>query len=144
MRETKSSSQIFKQEKNELFIDSLTRWDTQLKGLVELERRCQELNQEVESLSERQEVLSDLVQDKSTIHSKANEKYNETIFEEMRELEEKKSKEVLTLIRKSTFCYDVKAKGKERECCKDLQGRDRLDMGLTLETSFPLSRTRLP
>ena len=82
----------------------------------------------MESLSERQEVLSDLVEDKSRIHSKATEKYYETIFEEMRELEEKKSKEALTLIQKSTFCYDVKAKGKERECCKGLQDRERPDI----------------
>ena len=45
--------QIFRQEENEVCIASLARWDTQLKGLVELERRCQELMQEVE-LFERQ------------------------------------------------------------------------------------------
>ena len=36
--------QIFRQEENEVYIVSLARWDTQLKGLVELERRCQELD----------------------------------------------------------------------------------------------------
>ena len=41
--------QIFRQEENEV---------SQLKGLVDLERRCQELMQEVELLSERQEVLA--------------------------------------------------------------------------------------
>ena len=41
--------QIFRQEENEV---------SQLKGLVDLERRCQELMQEVELLSERQEVLT--------------------------------------------------------------------------------------
>ena len=66
--------QIFRQEENEMYIASLARWDTQLKGLVELERRCQELMQEVELLSERQEVLAGLVEDKSWLQSKATEK----------------------------------------------------------------------
>ena len=89
--------QIFRQEENEVYIASLARWDTQLKGLVELERRCQDLMQEVKLLSERQEVLAGHVEDKSRLQSKATEKYYETIFEEMRELEEKKSKEALVL-----------------------------------------------
>ena len=55
--------QIFRQEENAVYIASLALWDAQLKGLVELERRCQELMQEVELLSERQEVLAGLVED---------------------------------------------------------------------------------
>ena len=51
-------------------------------------------------MSERQEVLVGLVEDKSRLQSKATEKYYETIFEEMRELEEKKSKEALALVQK--------------------------------------------
>ena len=39
--------QIFKQEENEVDIASWAMWDAQLKGLVELERSCQELMQEV-------------------------------------------------------------------------------------------------
>ena len=42
MREAKSSS---RQGENEVYIASLARWDTQLKGLVELERRCLDLMQ---------------------------------------------------------------------------------------------------
>ena len=94
----KSSSS--RQEENEVYIASLARWETQLKGLVELERRCRELMQEVELLIERQEVLAGLVEDKSRLQSKATEKCYETIFEEMMELEEKKSKEALVLVQK--------------------------------------------
>ena len=39
--------QIFREEENEVYIASLSRWDTQLKRLVELEWSCQELMQEV-------------------------------------------------------------------------------------------------
>ena len=75
-------------------------WDTQLKGLVELERSCQELMQEVNLLSERQEVLAGFVEDKIRLQSKATEKYIETLFEVLRVLEEKKSKEALVLVQK--------------------------------------------
>ena len=61
-----------------------------------LERRCQELMQEVKLSSEKQEVLAGLVDDKSRFQRKATGKYNETILEEMRE-----------------------------ECCKDWEGRER-------------------
>ena len=43
-------------------------------------------------LSERQEVLTALVEDKIRLQSEATEQYYETIFEELRELEEKKVK----------------------------------------------------
>ena len=39
--------ETFRREENEVYIASLARWDTQLNGLVELERRCQDLMQEV-------------------------------------------------------------------------------------------------
>ena len=55
--------QFFRQEENVVHIASRARWDPQLKGLVELERRCQELMREVEPLSERQEVLAGLNED---------------------------------------------------------------------------------
>ena len=54
MREGKSSSRFSGKEENEVYSGSLERWDTQLKGLVELERRCQDLTQEVQLQTERQ------------------------------------------------------------------------------------------
>ena len=92
--------QIFRREENEVCIASLAMWDAQLKGLVELERRCQDLIQEVKLTSEKQEVLAGLVEDRIRLQSKATEKYHETLFEELRELEEKKSKEALVLVQK--------------------------------------------
>ena len=50
--------EIFRQGENDVYIANLARWDTQLNGLVELERRCQDLMQEVQLLSERKEVLN--------------------------------------------------------------------------------------
>ena len=53
-----------------------------------------------EAVKRRQEVLAGLVEDKIRLQSRATEKYYETIFEEMKELEEKKSKEALVLVQK--------------------------------------------
>ena len=76
----------------------------QLKGLAELEKKCQNMMQEVKSSSERQEVLKGMVEDTIRLQSRATEKYYEHIFVEMKELEEKKSKEALLLVRRrSTF-----------------------------------------
>ena len=59
--------------------------------------------QEVKLLSERQEVLKGMVEDKIRLQSKATEKYHEPILEEMRELEEIKLKEAFYSYRRSAF-----------------------------------------
>ena len=59
--------------------------------------------QEVKLLSEREEVLKGMVEEKIRLQSRATEKYSEQIFEEMKELEEKKSKEALFFVQKNTF-----------------------------------------
>ena len=65
--------QIFRQGE-EVYIASLARWDTQLKRLVELERRCQDLMQEVKLQSERQEVLAGMVMRKRDTQQEAPKK----------------------------------------------------------------------
>ena len=87
-------------EKNEVFIASKAGWDEQLKGLIELERRCLVLREEVEHLSERQEVLTGLMVSKKDMRKAAPEKYQEKIFEEFKELEEQRAKEALALVQK--------------------------------------------
>ena len=56
--------------------------------------------QGVKLQSERQEVLAGFVEDETRLQSKATEQCYETMFEEMRELEAKKSKEALVLVQK--------------------------------------------
>ena len=51
----------FRQRGGDVLIARKARWDVHLKGLVELERRCQSFRADVEYLCERQEVLKDLV-----------------------------------------------------------------------------------
>ena len=69
--------ETFRQGGNEVYIASLARWDTQLGGLAERERRCQDMTQEVKLSRERQEVLTGLVEDKIRLQSKATEKYTD-------------------------------------------------------------------
>ena len=72
--------------------------------------------QEGKLLCRRQEVLTGLVEDKSRLQSQATEKYDETIFEEQRESEEKKSKEALLLVQKKAHFYlDVQVCGHPTE-----------------------------
>ena len=78
-------------------IASLTRWDTQLKRLLELERRCQDLMQEVKLLSERQEVLTSMVVRKRDMQKKRPKSFKKRFFEEFKELE---AKEALELVQK--------------------------------------------
>ena len=56
--------EIFRQGEQEVCIASPARWDTQLKGLAGLEKRCHDMMQEVKLTSERQEVLKGMVEDK--------------------------------------------------------------------------------
>ena len=82
--------EIFRQGEEELCIASWARWDAQLKGLVELERRCRNTRQEIEVLSERQETFRSTMEDKLKLQSRANDRYHDQMFEEIKELEQKK------------------------------------------------------
>ena len=77
----------------EIFIASWARWDAQWKGLVELERRCQETSQEMRMLNERQGELK--------VQSRANERLHDQIIEEIKEMEHKKTEESGNI---SVFC----------------------------------------
>ena len=80
--------------------------------------------QEVELLSERQEVLADLVMSKRDMQ-KNTQKYQEKVFEEFKELEEPRTKDALELVKRSISLSSGKPKGKEQECCKDCEDRGR-------------------
>ena len=60
--------------------------------------------QEIQVLTERQEIFKSTMEDKLKLQSRANERYHDQIFEEIKELEQKKSEEALLLVQKK---YDV-------------------------------------
>ena len=69
-----------------------------MKGLVE--RHCLALKKEEEHLSERQEVLTVLMESKTNMQRTAPEKYWEKITEELKERKEQRTKEALELLQK--------------------------------------------
>ena len=66
----------FRQGEEELCIASWARRDAQLKGLVELERRCQDTRQEIQVLSERQEIFKSAMEDKLKLRWKGGHIFN--------------------------------------------------------------------
>ena len=63
-------------------------------------KRWQNMRQEVNYLSARQEIFRGMVEDKFRMQSRATEKYDAQIFEEMKELEERNQKRLCYLCRK--------------------------------------------
>ena len=100
---SKQLIQIFRQRANEPLI---------------LERHCLTLQEEVEHSSEGQEVLTVLMESKINMQETVPEKCHEKIFEELKELEEQRTKEVLELVQKKRKL--IKCEG-ERERARILQ-----------------------
>ena len=137
--------QVFRQGENEVLIASKARWDEQLKGLIMLERRCLTLKEEVEHLSERQEVLTDLMESNINMQKTAPEKYQEKIFEEL-EVEEQIAKKAPALVQRKHKL--IKWEG-ERERAKDhaigpwSRGHDNFILRFLLFPSFQHRRTNV-
>ena len=90
---SKKLFQIFsRQGANEIPVASMARWEEHLVMLVVLERECLALSQKGEHLNEKQEVLAILMEGKLSMQKVAPEKYKEKMFEELKELEEKKTR----------------------------------------------------
>ena len=87
-------------KKKKLCTASWARWDAQWKGLVELERRCQDTSQEIRMLNKRQEISNTAIEGKLTVQSRAKERVHDQIIEEMKEMEHKKTEEALNLVKK--------------------------------------------
>ena len=66
--------------------------------IIVLERRCLDLSEAVEQLSEKQDLLATLMESNKSLQKDAPENVHEKIFQELQELEEQKSKEALELL----------------------------------------------
>ena len=107
---------IFRQGENKVYIASLARWDTQLKGLVELD-------------SERQDVLVGVVVSKRDMQKEAPKKYQEKVFEEFKELGSK-GQEKLWNSCKRRVCSK---KGKRKENSENVAKIGRIEGDKALE-----------
>ena len=62
------------QEFEELCIASWVRWEAQRKGLVDLERRCQDISRETQMLNTRQETFQNAIERELGVQDRANER----------------------------------------------------------------------
>ena len=85
--------------------------------LVVLERECLALREEVEHLNEKQEVLTILMEGTMNMQKVAPEKNPEKIFEELKELEEQKTREALEFVQRKHNLVTWEGE-RERACYK--------------------------
>ena len=121
MRTAKRCLKFFRQGEEEVCIASRARWNAQLRGLVELERRCRDAMQRVKLLSERQEILKGMVEDKIRLQSRATEKYYDQIFGEWESWKKRKQKRLCHLCRNGRIHGDFRMKEMKQEGCRGLE-----------------------
>ena len=81
----KNLFQIFsRQGANEILVTSMARWEEHVRVLIVVERECLELSEEIEHLSEKQEVLATLMEFKMSMQKVAPEDFQGLIFQELK------------------------------------------------------------
>ena len=96
---SKKLCQIFRQVANEVLIASMARREEHLRMLVVLQRECLALREEVEHSDERHGVLT-VLEGKMNMQKVAPEDFQRQISEEVKELEEQKTREALELVQR--------------------------------------------
>ena len=110
---------IFWQE-DESCIARWARWEAQRKGLVELERRCQDVSREIQMLNKRQEIFQNAIEGKLRVQDRASERMQDQIIEEIKELVHTKTEEPLQLAEKE---HDLWMYQNEKRRSKNTTGR---------------------
>ena len=111
--------EVFWQDEGQLCIASWARWEAQRKGLVDLERRCQDTSREIQMLNKRQEIFQNAIEGKLRVQDRASERMQDQIIEEIKELIRTKTEEVLQLAEKE---HDLWMFQNEKEEAKILKG----------------------
>ena len=98
---------------------------------MELERRCRDTRQEIQVLSERQEIFKSAIEDKLKLPSKATEIFHDQIVDEIKEIEQKTEK-ALRIVQKK---HDLWIFQNERDEARRLQSSGnsrsvRMELGL--------------
>ena len=76
--------EVFWREEGKLFVACWARWEAQRKGLVDLERRCQDISREILMLNKRQEIFQSAIEGKLRVQDRASERLQDQIIEEYR------------------------------------------------------------
>ena len=103
-----------------VYVASWARWDAQWKGLVELERRCQDISREKTNAEQKTRNLPECdIEGKLRVQSRASERMQDQIIEEIKEIEHTKTEEALQLVRKEDDLWTYQ---NEKAETKRLQG----------------------
>ena len=63
--------EVFCQEEEELCVASWARWEAQRKGLVDLERRCQDISRKIQMLNKRQDIFQSAIDGRLRVQDRA-------------------------------------------------------------------------
>ena len=110
--------EVFLQEE-EVYVASWAICDAQWRGSVDLERRCQGVSREIQMLSKRQEIIQNAIDGRLRVQSRASERLQDQIIEEINEREHTKTEEALQLVRKE---HDLWMYQNGKEEAKRMQG----------------------
>ena len=95
------------------------RWEAQRKGLVDLERRCQDISREIQMLNKRQEIFQNAIEGKLRVQDRASERMQDQLVEEIKELVHRKTEEAFQTAGKEHYLWMYP---NEKEEAKRLQG----------------------
>ena len=84
-----------------------------------MERRCQDLSREIQTLNNRQEIFQNAIEGKPRVQDRASERLQDQIIKEIKDMERTKTEEALQLARKE---HDLWMYQNEKEEAKRLQG----------------------
>ena len=128
--------EVFWQEERKLFVAS---WEAQRKGLVDLERKCQDKSREIRMLNKRQENFQSAIEGKLRVRDRASERMQDQIIEETKELVHRKTEEALQTAVKE---HDLWMCQNEKEEAKRLQGarKPRKDEEMAVEPPRYISK----
>ena len=118
--------EVFLQEEGKLFVASWARWEAQRKGLVDLERRCQDTSREIKMLNKRQENFQSAIEGKLRVQERASERLQDQIIEEIKEVEHKRTEEALQIAGKE---HDLWMYQNEKRRSKKAAGRQKTKKG---------------
>ena len=117
--------EVFLQEE-EVYVASWASCDAQWRGLVDLERRCQGVSREIQMLSKRQEIIQNAIDGRLRVQSRASERLQDQIIEEINEREHTKTEEAMQLVRKG---HDLWMYQNGKEEAKKNAGRQETEEG---------------
>ena len=89
--------EVFWQEEGEICVAGWARWEGQRKGLVDLERRCQDISREIQMLNKRQEIFQNAIEGKLRVQDRASERMQDRIIEENKKNWYRKTEEALQI-----------------------------------------------